>query len=311
MYSQMRILVLGAGVIGSVYAARLLEAGHTVTLCARGSRLAQLRDCGLILQDVETGCRTACEVAAVATPDGVACDLVLVAVRRDQMVGTLPLLANVDADVMFFGNAAGLTDTLARAIGKRTLFGFPAVGGVREDAGVRFVLIRAQKTMVADSDRRRSARMYSIAQMFESSGFPVTISTDPEGWLTAHAAFVVPIQLALRRVDIQPRRLATDQALLTTMVRATRQAFRALEAGGNTEIPRNLRALYLLMPERFAAWYWRKTFASQRGELWFAAHTRAAPEELDSLAGALHAAVGASGWCAPDLEALASGSGGT
>jgi 2-dehydropantoate 2-reductase len=300
----MRILVMGAGVIGSVYAARLLEAGHPVTVCARGRRLAQLRDGGLILQDAETGLRTAHQVRAVATLDGVECELVLVAVRRDQMVGTVPPLANMDADVMFFGNAAGLTETLAGAIGRRTLFGFPAAGGVREDAVVRFVLIGAQKTMVADSDRRRSARARSFAQMFESAGFPTTISTDPEGWLTAHAAFVVPIQLALCRVDVQPRRLAADQALLTTMVRATRQAFRALQAAGNTEIPRNLRALYLLMPERFAAWYWRKTFASPHGELWFAAHTRAAPEEMASLAGALHAAVDASGRRAPDLEAL-------
>ena len=300
----MRILVMGAGVIGSAYAARLLEAGHTVTVCARGRRLSQLRDGGLILQDAETGRRTAHQVGTVATPDGVGCELVLVAVRRDQMVGTVPLLANIDADVMFFGNAAGLTETLAGAIGKRTLFGFPAAGGVREDAVVRFVLIGAQKTMVADSDRRRSARVRSFAQMFKSAGFPATISTDPEGWLTAHAAFVVPIQLALRRVDVQPRQLAADQALLTTMVRATRQALRALRAAGNTEIPRNLRALYLRMPERFAMWYWRKTFASPRGELWFAAHTRAAPEEMLSLAGALHAAVDASGRRAPDLEAL-------
>ena len=206
----MRILVVGAGVIGSVYAARLLEAGHTVTVCARGRRLGELRDGGLILQNAETGRRTAHEVGAVATADGVACDLALVAVRRDQMVGTVPLVANMDADVMFFGNATGLTETLAGAIGKRTLFGFPAAGGVRDDAVVRFVLIAAQKTMVADSDRLRSARVRNLAHMFESAGFPATISTDPEGWLTAHAAFVVPIQLALCRVNVQPRRLAAD-----------------------------------------------------------------------------------------------------
>ena len=33
---RMRVLVLGAGVIGSVYAARLLQAGHHVMLLARG-----------------------------------------------------------------------------------------------------------------------------------------------------------------------------------------------------------------------------------------------------------------------------------
>lgn len=300
----MRVLVMGAGVIGSVYAARLLEAGHTVTVCARGRRLAELRDRGLVLQDAETGRRTVHQVQAVASPDGVACDLVLVAVRRDQMVGTVPALVNLDADVMFFGNAAGLTETLAGAIGERTLFGFPAAGGVRENSAVRFVVIPAQKTMVADAGRQLPARTQRVARMFESAGFPTRISTNPEGWLIAHAAFVVPIQLALSRVDIQPRRLAADHALLMTMVRATGQAFRALRATDNNEIPRNLRVLYLLMPERFAAWYWRNTLRGPRGELWFAAHTRAAPEEMDSLAGALHAAVVASGRRAPDLEAL-------
>lgn len=60
----------------------------------------------------------------------VSCDLVLVAVRRDQLLGTLPLLAAVDADVMFFGNAVSLTETLAGALGERALFGFPGAGGV-------------------------------------------------------------------------------------------------------------------------------------------------------------------------------------
>jgi 2-dehydropantoate 2-reductase len=54
--------VLGAGVIGSVYAGRLLQAGHEVVLMARGARLADLHAHGLILQDAESGGRTALPV---------------------------------------------------------------------------------------------------------------------------------------------------------------------------------------------------------------------------------------------------------
>lgn len=39
--------MLGAGVIGQVYAARLHEAGADVTLLARGKRLAELRAHGV------------------------------------------------------------------------------------------------------------------------------------------------------------------------------------------------------------------------------------------------------------------------
>ena len=47
---SVRILVIGAGVIGSVYAAKLLQSGHEVVLLARGRRLADLQASGLVLE---------------------------------------------------------------------------------------------------------------------------------------------------------------------------------------------------------------------------------------------------------------------
>jgi hypothetical protein len=54
----MKILVFGAGVIGTLYAARLQEAGHRVTILARSSRLADIRRHGLVLEDVVSGARS-------------------------------------------------------------------------------------------------------------------------------------------------------------------------------------------------------------------------------------------------------------
>lgn len=39
----MKLLVYGAGVLGSLFSAHLHEAGHDVSLLARGKRLAALR----------------------------------------------------------------------------------------------------------------------------------------------------------------------------------------------------------------------------------------------------------------------------
>jgi len=52
-----------------------------------------------------------------------------------------------------------------------------------------------------------------------------------------HAAFVVPIAFALYRVGIDAPRLAADPATMRLMVLATREAFAALHAAGNEEIP--------------------------------------------------------------------------
>ena len=41
----MRILIYGAGVIGSLYAALFAEAGYDTNICARGKRLEALISC--------------------------------------------------------------------------------------------------------------------------------------------------------------------------------------------------------------------------------------------------------------------------
>ena len=68
---RLRILVLGAGVIGSVYAGKMLEAGHEVVLLARGSRLVDLQTHGLILEDAESGNRSVFPVPSASEPENI------------------------------------------------------------------------------------------------------------------------------------------------------------------------------------------------------------------------------------------------
>jgi len=243
-----RILVIGAGVIGSVYAGKLIVAGHEVVLLARGRRLADLQASGLILEEAQSGQRTALPVTAVVTLDPTdRYDLVLVPVRAEQLTSTLPLLSSMrdGSDVLFFGNTAGGQAQLVEALGSRVLFGFPAAGGTRDGSVVRYVLIDQQQTMLGEPNGAVTSRVRHLKAMLEDAGFRTTITTDMDGWLLGHAAFVVPIAFALYRVDTDASRLAADRDTLRLMVRATRQAFQALRASGNAEIPANLRLLYL------------------------------------------------------------------
>ena len=112
----MRSLIFGTGVIGSVYGERLLAARHDVVLLARGGRLRDLRESGLVLQDAQTGHRTALPVTVVAGPEpGDQFDLVVAPVRRDQLPDTIPLLTALSKgpEVLFFGNALGRVSELA------------------------------------------------------------------------------------------------------------------------------------------------------------------------------------------------------
>ena len=304
---RMRILIVGAGVIGTVYGAQLIKRGHEVVVLARGERLIELQGHGLTLEDAELGRRTVLPVSVI---DGVAAedryDLVIAAVRRDQLRGIVPVLRKLSdgADVLVFGNATGLCGELRASLGRRVLFGFPAAAGTRDGEAIRYVLIRQQKTMLGESDGQVSTRVRNLRDLLGQAGFETAISRNVAGWLNAHTAFVVPIAYALYRFDTDAARLAADRSTLHQMVRATRQAFRALQAAGEADIPANLKMLYLRMPVGFAVGYWRRVLAGPRGELWFAAHSRAAPEEMASLAVALLAAVGRSQRRSPDLDSL-------
>lgn len=163
--------------------------------------------------------------------------------------------------------------------------------------------VAQQKTVLGEPSRGRSSRVRHLQGVLEGAGFPTLISVNIDDWLVGHAAFVVPIAFALYRVDVDAPRLAADRATMRLMVSGTRQAFNALRSAGNAEIPTNLRVLYRL-PNSFVIAYWRRVLASPRGELWFGAHSRAAREEMHTLAQQLHTAVRATGRAAPDLDRL-------
>jgi 2-dehydropantoate 2-reductase len=302
----LRILVLGAGVIGSVYAGKLMQAGHHVVLLARGRRLVDLQTHGLILEDAESGNRSVLAVPPVSEPaPDDSFDLVLVSVRAEQLLSTLPVLTGLTdgSHVLFFGNTAGRHVELTDMLGERALFGFPAAGGTVVGPVVKYVLISQQKTMLGEPDGTTSTRVRHLQSVLTEAGFPVLVSANIEDWLIGHAAFVVPIAFALYRVGINPARLAADPDTMRLMVLATRQAFTALRANGNEQIPMNLRILYHL-PTRVVIGYWRRVLTSPRGELWFGAHSRAAPEEMRDLAESLQETLLLIGHPTPDLERL-------
>jgi 2-dehydropantoate 2-reductase len=178
----MKILVYGAGVIGTLYAARLRQSGHVVTLLARGQRLADIRRRGLALEDIVSGRRstTLVDTTERLVPED-QYDVALITVRRDQLVSVMPALqANRSIQTMFFmlNNPVGSCD-LVRALGQdRVLLGFPGAGGTLDGHIVRYALISQQPTTLGELSGRSTARVRNLARSLKAAGFPTTISRD-------------------------------------------------------------------------------------------------------------------------------------
>src|SRR6202167_6418732 len=106
--AAMKVLVVGAGVIGTVYGAHLAAAGSTVWVLSHGRRTDEVAVGGLCARDVLGGERADAKAAVVPDASGMY-DIVLVTVRRDQLASACAGLALLggEAAIVFLGKKPG------------------------------------------------------------------------------------------------------------------------------------------------------------------------------------------------------------
>lgn len=223
----MKILVYGAGVTGSLYAARLSDAGHDVSLLARGARLASLREHGLQL--VEDGSQEV-STSAVAVVDNAAAEyeLTLVLVRAHQLDEVLDSLAGRTGDVLFLLNWAAGAEPLIVALGaERVLLGFPILGGTMRGDLVSYRAASPLTNRVAmpigEPEGRSTPRLARTIELFQAAGFRTNAEPRMDAWLTTHAAFEVPLGRAVHNAG-GLEQLAKDTEALRAMVRSMKMS---------------------------------------------------------------------------------------
>jgi 2-dehydropantoate 2-reductase len=283
------ILVYGAGVLGSLYGARLREAGHSVTLLARGQRLAELRQYGIVLEEGESGRRTATKVRVVetlGTDDPY--DLVLVIMRKNQVSGVLPSIAanRRTPNVLFMVNNAEGPGPFVEALGhERVLLGFPGAGGGREGHVIKYHVVSGgtQKTTLGEVDGSVTPRLQQIAATFHAAGFPVEISRNIDAWLKTHVALVSPIANAIYMADGDSYKLAKMREGLVFNVRAIKEGFGVLHKLGVPVTPAKMRVLELL-PEWILVAFLSRIYQTSWAEVVMARHANVARDEMKQLA---------------------------
>ncbi|MFD1452671.1 ketopantoate reductase family protein [Oceanobacillus sojae] len=133
MIAKSRILIFGAGVIGSAYAIKFTEAGFDVTLFARSNRLIVLKEKGI--QYNEKGEAKSIKVNAINTLENDdVYDFIFVTVRYEQSEAALLTLKDNKSKniVTMMNNSAGLS-LWQSILGDKLLPAFPGVGGQIKD----------------------------------------------------------------------------------------------------------------------------------------------------------------------------------
>lgn len=307
----MRLLVLGAGPIGSLFAGRLALAGHEVELVARGARLAALQRDGLRLVDAVSAReeRPGVKVVARGDPDA-PYSFALVAVRAEQLPATFPLLSALRGArclVTLVNQPDGGLEA-ARALGyDRLLLGFPgATGSVRADGAVVASVVPgwAQRTTFGEAAGGPSLRGQLFAGACRKAGFPAEVTTHMPAWLRTHAAFIGPAGVALAlRAGGDVRALAEDRAAQALLLDGLREGLRELRAAGSRLEPGRfgwlLRAPRGLLLAALPRLLRSRALAASLG-----GHAAVSREEMRLLLGATRARAQQAGRACPATDAL-------
>lgn len=278
----MRVLLIGAGVVGTVYGAQLAAGGHSVSVLAHGERTEEVAVRGLVVRDAITGVELASPVVVVPDASTASYDVVVVAVRYEQLPSAGDALAVLTGHptVFYLGNNPGGHVCIRGCSPGDVIRGFPGIGGALAAGVVNYAKISQQPTALDDS---RSPVLLEVEQALQGQGFATQRVTDMEGWLTHHAVFVASVTAALYLCDVDPERLAHERQTLSLMCRAITEGFAGLRREKVGGAPASLAFLHRAALRPIAVSYWARMLASPMGELCFAGHARTARGEMHAI----------------------------
>jgi 2-dehydropantoate 2-reductase len=301
-----RILVIGAGVNGSVCAAAFFEAGLDVRILARGHRIAEIRDAGIVIEDPFKKSRRVAKVSVIdrLDPEDLY-DYILVVVRNNQVAELLPTLAaNCSPNIVFMGNDISGPARIALALGPaRAMLGFVIAAGRREGGLIRAMVMKSAAVRLGEIGGAITPRLERLAGIFGEAGFKTELCAEIEDYLLSHAAGVALIAGLVLAHDLDLKALARSTEELRLFVLARREAHEVIRALGRRVVPRS-EEINDHVPVFLQVAVLRLLLNSKFGEVGLAWHCSQAPDEIRELIAGLRALVEKAGIPAPAMGKL-------
>ncbi|MGE5381579.1 MAG: ketopantoate reductase family protein [Methylocystaceae bacterium] len=295
----MQILIIGAGVIGSIIAARLAASGHQVSVLEKGARLEQLTDSVITIRDGITRQVITAPVNVISDfnilPNYY--DYVLVPVQASQIGDILSKMA----DNQGINNVVIMVNSLQPAqaytiLKQKMLLGFPGMGGGFEGKEVVYRLANPylQKTSLGEINGTVTPRVRTLVKAFAKAGMPAASETNMIAWQQTHISWVIPLAAALYSAGINNYELARNPELIKQTILATREVMQAIELTGTPITPGKFKWIKRL-PIKLQIPFWQKALTDPSIEYLAVRHCRAAVGEIRMLADELADFVGQAG----------------
>lgn len=234
---QHKILIFGAGVIGSIYAGKLALSGQNVTILARNRRLNELREKGLLLKSFKQNDIIQAKVSIISElkKDDIY-DYIFVILRKDHLKEVLPILSqNISKNFVFMVNTPSGYSDWVDALGEaRVIPAFPGAGGKIEEGVIHYSLTSRliQPTTLGEIKGIRTLRINELSSVLKNAGFPIEISNNMDVWQKSHVAMVCPLAYGIYYDGGNNYTFAKNKKAVKQMNLALKETFNFLKHSG-------------------------------------------------------------------------------
>lgn len=280
----MRLLIYGAGVIGSLYAALFANAGYNTSIYARGNRLEILRTKGLLY--LEKGKVQRADVSILSKlQDDDKYDFIFLTVRENQLHQALDeLKTNQSKCIVTMVNSIDDYRKWEKICGEgRILPAFPGAGGsIKEDVldgALTPWLI--QPTTFAEISGEKTERSKQLSGIFRRAGIPYQEVEDMHIWQFCHLAMVVPIADAYYEA-VHPEKAGREYRVMAKTAKRLKRNFYFLKKECGRLSPGKMN-LFLVVPLPVLTVVLAFVFESAFGNKFMYQHAIKAPDEMRQL----------------------------
>ena len=280
----MRLLIYGAGVIGSLYAVLFKEAGYDTTIYARGHRLDILQNQGLLYKKNNKIKKIDIIVLDQLNDDDMY-DFIFLTVRENQLYQALiELKSNKSKTIITMVNSLDNYEIWENIVGKgRIMPAFPGAGGTITngtlDASLtpRFI----QPTTFSEISGKKTKRAEQLSQIFKHAHIPFQQVNDMHIWQLCHLGMVVPLADAYYQTE-HPESVGQDKVIMKKTARELKDNFKILYDNLHTLSPYKMN-IFRILPMPILTYILSQTHKSRFGYTFMYQHAMKAPDEMREL----------------------------
>lgn len=271
----MRILIIGAGVLGSNLA-HSIKKGNDVTILARNKTYENLKNNGLIIKH-KLGNKTVDHFNVIDKLDeNDIYDVIFVVSRFSSLDSIVKIIEkNKSKNIVFVGNNMN-AEKYMNIKDKNILFAFFMSAGKKYDGYINSICLN--KIEIGRTDGKDISNEF-IKSIFKETKIKLTIENKMNDYLKTHACAVLPLVFASYKVDGNLKLLKKDKEYSLLIMDAIIEGYDVLKKLGYEILPKGEYENCVNKKEK-CAFIYRFMFSNFIGKMCISDHAMSAREEF-------------------------------